>query len=130
MVNETNENKENCNAENYVSSDEEIQETDSDIDENQSNASYMGMMQVPSVNYHLMNRSEAEGRRKLALGENTTMGIRMCVVCCGRIREIWNHTIKACGHNMHNECLLDNILNNGIGPDGTLWYPQCQYMKK
>ena len=85
----------------------------------------MGMMQVPNINYHLMNRSEAEGRLKPTLGDSTTMGMRMCVVCCTRIQEIWNHTIKACGYNIHNECLLDNIIDNGIGPDGTLWCPLC-----
>ena len=130
MVNETNESKENCNTENYVSSDEEMQETESDIAENLINASYMGMMSVRDANYHLMNRLEGEGRLKPTLGDSTPMGVRMCVVCCGRIREIWNHTIKACGHNIHNECLLDNILNNGIGPDGAILCNLCHYMKK
>src|ERR1700727_2953261 len=132
MINETNESKENCNTENYVSSDEEIKETESDIEENLINASYMGMMSVRNANYHLMNRSEAEGRLKLKLGTNYGAVLRMCmcVVCCRRIGEIWNYTIPACGHHIHQECLLENILDNGMDSDGTLWCPLCQYMKK
>ena len=133
MVNETNEAKENSNlntpnVENYVSSDEELEETDSQIDANISNANYMGMMQKPSVHYDVMNKSEAEPEERLKPKLGVYIGIRMCVVCCDRIREIWNHTIPACGHNIYNTCLLDTILDNGIHPNGTLRCPLCQYM--
>ena len=82
----------------------------------------------PMFVYQSIPLAMSSGRIEPRIGRYTSLGMEndLCAYCLQIITADDCYFYDQCHHYMHTECVVENLLENGISSDGYLYCPVCR----